>query len=512
MTRKTIVILLVCLLLVSMTSLSAQNRGTVLSFQGIEKALTYSPGAFGPGLDGVADLGKTGSIFSNPAGLSGLKSLSLSLGYASNDREWWENQNYKPNRLFVTLPFYLEGLYIPDPANNGLLDSDVFFEGLADTAYVVSDPEMGVEHFSEEAADWKQSQSLAGPSHLGIALPLNIAGKTLTLSAGYGILYNGISFDRNKTYLTPHPGYLEYAMPAMVEGAGSVRVEWYDFERLQTYKLNQISIALGYKLNDNIHFGVGMNQYGGSSEDYQYTTSIGHFELIDQNEFTFSYDTLNTKYTGEADYSGMMLKLGLILDYDHFRLGISFSPGFDMTKDWSYTEEITYLQGDTLLTTQSQVIEGQDVMPVAPMYKLGVQLKPVDRFTFLLSYEFRPHGESEFSSDSTMATLNGDRQAWVDQSILQYGISYQVFKPLHVNILHRSVPQVFIPDGSPVKEAGPVQVSYRLGAELNMGMFGALDFGVEMQDLKYQDIYFSNTNYAHERATVLSMSYVYSLK
>jgi len=512
MIRKTILLFAVTLVLTSLNTLDAQNRGNTLSFQGVENAFTFTPGAFGSGLDAVTALGKTASIFYNPAGLSGLKSITFSTGFAMNNRDWWENQNYKPNRRIVTLPFYLEGLYIPDPANNGRLDSDVFFESLLDSSYIVANPEMGVEHFSEEAADWKQSESLQGLSHFGVAVPFVFQGKQLTLSAGYGSILNGISFDKNTTYLTPHPGFIDYDILEIVDGSDTLRMDWYSFERLQRYNLSQLSLGIGYELNQNIHLGLGMTQYMGSSDDLQYQDKVGYFDLIDQNEFIWSYDTSNTQYTGSADFSGTMLKAGVILDYDHFRLGLSYASGFDLTKDWSYDETFTYLQGDTLLTTTTQTVSGQEVMKLSGSYSIGIQMMPVERFTFLLSYEVHPYGSSEFSSDSTQALILGDRQDWIDQSIIQFGMRYRVIDPVHLSFLYRSVPQAFVPDGAALKEAGPESVSYRVGAEVDLSFLGAVDLGFQFQDLKYQDIYFSNTNYAREQGTSLTVSYIYSIK
>ena len=134
MTRKTSTFITSFLALAFLLNVQSQNRGNILSFQGIDKALNFTAGASGSGLDGISDLGGTASIFSNPAGLSGFRTLTISTGVSSIQNQWWENQNYRPNRLLVTLPFYLEGLYIPDPANNGRLDSDVFFESLLDSS------------------------------------------------------------------------------------------------------------------------------------------------------------------------------------------------------------------------------------------------------------------------------------------------------------------------------------------------------------------------------------------
>ncbi|NQV40812.1 MAG: outer membrane protein transport protein [Candidatus Marinimicrobia bacterium] len=512
MRRKTSHFLTSFLILAFLVSVHAQNRGNILSFQGVDKALTFTPGALGSGLDGISDLGGSASIFSNPAGLSGIKGLTVSTGMVSIENQWWENQHYRPNRLFVTLPFYLEGLYIPDPINNGRLDSDVFFESLLDTSYLVSNPEMGLEHFSEEAADWKQTESTSGLSHFGIALPVNIAGNKIAFSAGYASLLNGISYDRNKTYLTPHPGYIDYNMPALVEGADTTRIDWYDFQRLQKTNLNQISLGVGYEATENIHLGLGLSIYSGGSEELQVQDKVGYFDLIDQNEFIWSYDTMNTQYSGDADFSGTAIKLGLILDYDHFRMGLSYTSKMDLTKDWSYEKTLTYLQGDTLLTSSMSTIEGQDVMTIPGSYGVGVQLKPVEKFTFLLSYEMHLYGDSEVSRDTLSTFSMGDMQSWIDQSIVQFGMRYELHDMVYLNALYRSVPMSYVPDGAAIKASGPEAISYRLGVELDLGSLGGIDLGYALQDLKYQDNYYSNTNYSREQGSSFTVSYIYSIK
>jgi hypothetical protein len=512
MTRKISYFLTSFLVLAFLVNVQAQNRGNILCFQGVDKAMSFTPGALGSGLDGISDLGGSASIFANPAGLSGITGLTVSTGMLSLENQWWENQHYRPNRLFVTLPFYLEGLYIPDPANNGRLDSDVFFESLLDTSYLVSNPEMGLEHFSEEAADWKQRESVSGLSHFGLAVPVKISGRTIALSAGYASLLNGISYDRNATYLTPHPGYLGYDIPTQADGSDTTRMDWYDFERLQKMSLNQISLGLGYEATDNIHLGLGLSIYSGSSEELQIQDKVGYFDIIDQNEFIWSYDTMNTRYSGNADFSGTALKLGLILDYDHFRMGLSYTSKMDLTKDWSYEETLTYLQGDTLLASSTSTVEGQDVMTIPASYGVGVQLKPVEKFTFLLSYELHPYGDTEISRDTLTTFSMGDMQSWIDQSIIQFGMRYQLHDMVHLNALYRSVPQSYVPDGAAIKENGPETIAYRLGVELDLGSLGGIDLGYQIQDLKYQDSYYSNTNYSREKGSSFTVSYIYSIK
>ena len=151
-------------------------------------------------------------------------------------------------------------------------------------------------------------------------------------------------------------------------------------------------------------------------------------------------------------------------------------------------------------------------MKIPASFRLGFQLTPVDKFTFLLSYELHPYASAEFTLDEANPLAAGDTMDWVDQALIQFGMRYALHPRLSLNALYRSVPQVFIPDGAPDHEKGPEAAAYRLGASLDLGYFGALDLCYEIQDLKYQDLYFSNTNYAREKTSSFSMSYSYSIK
>ncbi|MEA3288360.1 MAG: hypothetical protein U9Q77_13440 [Candidatus Marinimicrobia bacterium] len=504
-------LMVIVLTVLGLSTITAQNRGTALSFQGVENALLFTPGLFGSGLDGVAGLGKTVSIFNNPAGLTGFQKITMSVGYGQNQHKWWENQNIKPNRLFVTLPFYLEGLYIPDPANNGLLDSDIFFESLLDTTYVVADPEMGVEHFSEEAADWSREENTNGLTHLGLAIPVRLGGKEITFSLGYANLLHAISFDRNATYLTPNPGYIDYAMPAKAEGMDTVHIDWFAFERLQKHKFQQYDISVGFQPMNIIHLGAGFSLVSGSSQEYQHQDKIGYFDLYDQNEFSYSYDTLNTRYLGEADYSGIKARLGAILEFDKIQIGLSYTTPLELSKSWSYTETTSFIDDDSLMADNIRELEGEDTFRIPASYSIGFQVTPVNRFAFSLGYEIHPYVDAELTLDENNPFSQGDVQTWMDQTILYYGCQYQVFNFLGVSALYRSIPQVYIPDGSPIKDSGPETNSYTFGVASDLGVFGNVYINLEYLDLKYQDIYFSNTNYAHEQGWSLRMSYSYSI-
>ena len=129
----------------------AQHRGDNLSFQGLplQSDIAVKSTAMGGAYTSIS--GDLNSIYYNPAGLADINEFQISVGANSYSKLWRENQAYRPNRMFWTMAFYLDGLYTPDPANNGIWD----YELAQDSTYIVNPPQLGKEPFSEEAADWQ---------------------------------------------------------------------------------------------------------------------------------------------------------------------------------------------------------------------------------------------------------------------------------------------------------------------------------------------------------------------
>ena len=83
----------------------AQHRGDNLGFQGIGQFLSYRSG-FGDGVYGTVN-NDVNTMFINPAGLGSVKSFQVNIMNKTGTQLWRENQEYRPNRLFLTLPFFL---------------------------------------------------------------------------------------------------------------------------------------------------------------------------------------------------------------------------------------------------------------------------------------------------------------------------------------------------------------------------------------------------------------------
>src|ERR1035437_9306247 len=121
------------LILIYSGSLYAQHRGDNLSFQGTTSANLLGVKALAEGGAFTAQTGDLSSLFYNPAGLSDIEKIQINIAGNYNTTLWREHQEWRPDRLFVTLPFYLSGLAPLDPKYDGQLDTARF----RDPNYVV---------------------------------------------------------------------------------------------------------------------------------------------------------------------------------------------------------------------------------------------------------------------------------------------------------------------------------------------------------------------------------------
>lgn len=478
--------------------LRAQNRGNNLAFQGFGNITESSASALGMGGAFSSVSGTVDVLNYNAAGLAGIGKLQLSVGGGSVSRQWTENQIYNPNRLFFTLPFYLERLYIPDPVNNGMRDNDVFYDGLMDSLYIVARPDTALEAYSDEAADWKKTEKAAGPTNFSFAYPFKITGKSIVVAASWNKKLDFNDYDRNETYLDPHFGYTEYDMPGPVDGSDSVQVNWSDFERQRSGSMQEYRGAVAFNLTEIVKIGLSVNYFTGETEDEQTLDRIGWFRLYDENRFAFSYDTLTVSTSGTSVFSGLKTEIGVQLVYDAFSVGLNLKLPYTVTRESDYIVSTV----DTA-SVNTAALKSNEKFKAPVAYTIGVNFRPTEKFMFLMDYDLNLYSNAEWE----IANDDTTHRDWVDQKIMKFGVQYTPYEFLSLRAGYRSIPQVFVPDGAPFRDRGPEAQAWTLGAGLNFAEYGMLNIAWEYRLLKYYDQYFSNTNFCKEINHNILISY-----
>ncbi len=512
-TKMSLVVLLFSML---PGALLAQHRGDNLSFQGLDLANRNGVRAVAMGGAFTAASGELDAFFWNPAGLVGLSGLQFTFNYSSADALWRESQDYRPNRQVVTMSFILDGLYMPNPAYNGWIDSEAFLD---DSTYAVSEPALGNDSYSEEAADWQRELDDTGINNIAVALPLTVSGKPVVLAAGFSRRLNVMNYDRNQTHLVPHPAYDGYGdlPPRVTSPSDSVRITWSDFQRQRSGPLKTFSAAVGFGLSKQIQLGLRYTRLSGRTDDFQTLNRIGHFDLVQGIQiFKFRYDTSDVNQSGTSDFSANSFTLGGIIHLGNLTLGANLTPGYPLKREWNYNATTT-----TADSAGSETLSGRDELDMPFSYSLGLSLQPHDRFRIAFDIEHRPYSKMDIGAaenggssisvggtdeDTEAIVVSGSqfRRNWVDQTSFRIGVEVRPFQKLALLGGYRNIPQVFIPDGAADHKRGPEQQNYTLGASLDLP-HARLDAAYEIATLRYYDVYFSNTNFAYERTRNLRL-------
>ncbi|AFN74596.1 hypothetical protein MROS_1359 [Melioribacter roseus P3M-2] len=492
-------LLMLIFLMFLLPTLFAQHRGDNIYFQGLNDITNLSSVKLialgGTGVGGTSDIN---SLYTNPAGLSGSSKFQIYIGIGNFESKWWENQDYRPNRQFVTLPFYLDGMYVPNPENNGEWDNKAFFN---DSSYIVSEPKIGPDPYSQDAADWVESKDEWALKNIAVAVPFNFASYNFVFAASYN-RNNVWDYDRNQTYLDPHIGYTGYGyLPERVTSADdSIRINWYDYQRKRFGEVTQYRFALSSRINDWIKVGLSATVLSGETDDFLSLNKVGYFDLMGgANKFKFSYDTLNNVNSGVSEFNSFNVTLGVIFTFRKLDVGLKFDIPSSITRKYSYENEI--YNADINNKTKTRV-EGEDEIDIPLNFAVGISYRPVEQFRLAIDYELNPYSESKFALAAQDTAFSGIP----DSYSLRFGIEYQLLDFVELLAGYNTYSELFIPDGAPDKKYGPNSNAYSFGLGVSIP-YGKINITYAYSILKYYDSYFSNTNYQVRRNQQILLGY-----
>jgi long-subunit fatty acid transport protein len=503
MTEYKRVVLLLFVFIYSALQVNAQHRGDNLAFQGVDNFQEFGVKAAAMG-GAVSSLnGNISSIAYNTAGLATIDKLNFYISGFSNNMSWTENQNYRPNRFFVNLPFYLEGYYTPLPEENGMFDYERVWtaDGNIDSSYILTLPDMGLDPFSEEAADWKKEVTNSGLNNVAAAIPFELSGHKFVVAAAYNRVINIDDYDVNETYLDPHIGYLQYGDVPRVDGVDTLIMNWDVYHRERAGKIDNLSFAVAYDISKELKVGLGFKSSFGDSKDYWSLNRVGYFDLVRQQRFRFSYDTLNTASRGESKFSSTSFNLGFQADLDEFKIGIRVDLPYTLKREWDYT----YLYEDAD-SSASRSMSGTDEVKYPAIFTFGASFQPVENFILAIDYEYAPLSSAEFS----LAREDSTFRQWTDKHTFRVGAEFKPWDFLSLLAGYRNIPAAFIPDGAAIKDAGPKANSYTFGVSVET-VFGIVDLSYELRTMRYYDSYYSNTNYNTIDFSSLLFGYTFKL-
>jgi hypothetical protein len=473
----------------------SQNRGNNLSFQGLfpDNPLGVKASAMGGAY--TAQTGDVSSLFYNPAGLSDIPKIQISVAGNYNTHLWREFQEWRPDRLFVTLPFYLTGLAPLDPKFDGQLDT----ARVRDPNFYIKQPKTGFDPYSKEAADWQKTINKFAINYFAVAVPFSLLEYKFGVAAAYH-RQNILDYDRNNTYLDPYIGYFGYGEIPRVNGIDTLLFTWNNFYRQRTGYMNNVPVGFGVEIFDKLKIGIGANISWGKTTDYQGLVRVGNFTLINNQKFKFSHIIYDVETNGESTYNSTKFNIGLTYSFDRVNVAVNAVLPYTLTRKWNYTT-ITSDSSASLIKNES----GTDKLKIPAVITFGVMLNPVNSVILTFDYEYAPYSKAEFNQSKIDSSFHN----LADRNSYKFGAEYKVSKLLSLLAGYQNIPEVFIPDGAANKNRGPAWDAYTFGFSFNL-FFGRIDASFEWKRLKYYDSYYSNANYQLEISNNIILGYSYS--
>lgn len=481
--------------------LHAQHRGDDLAFQGMDfsNGLGVRASAMGGAYSAVS--GDLDALYWNPAGLIGIEGFQLSVNGFQYNKLWRERQDYRPNRQLVTMSFILDGLYTPNPDYNGWYDFEAFLD---DPEYIVDDPELGVDPYSKEGADWENEIDDFQLYHVTAAMPFRLMNRSFVASVGYSGHIPVLNYDRNDTHLVPHIGFDGYGdlPPRVTSAEDSVRMHWSRYERERFGPVTQITGGIAAGITDQIRLGFSVTRSSGELEERLNLNRVGYFDMVQGYQiFRFGYDTLDVGNSGVSTFSSLRMDIGALFQFKYFGVGFRVSLPYTIKREWQNIVVTADPNG-----TETNDNTGVDEVKIPLSFNAGISLTPVSKFRISLDISHRPFKDAEFA----FTDENIINRGWMNQTTYAAGMEYSPIERISIMAGYRNVPQVFIPDGNAIDDRGPEAETYSVGMSVR-ALWGRFDVAYLYQTLKYYDVYYSNTNWAYEQFSTWMFGYTLML-
>ncbi len=476
--------------------INAQHNGDPLSYQGI---LNHQIGINAVAMGGafVSQAGEIDALFTNPAGLTGIHNVQLTMSAVNYNKTVRENNVWYPGAPQKNLSLLMDGLLTLRPEQSGVWESDLG-DPTSPNAWTLdqfAQPVMGKYPYSEDVADFERTLNDNSVNNFALAVPFTLAGKTMVAAAAYQrqIIRE---HDWNGSHLDPHFGTSE-----LLPDVDTLKVNWSEFNRKRSGALNHWTLGVSYPVTRHISVGLSVNQLFGETDDQLSLAHKGFF-LMDNvgttGDWSFTSEPWQNDVSGTSKFSSTSFNFGLLWTQKNFNLGVNIKSPATIKREWEYQRTIN--DESSSFNSDSS---GVDKLELPTIYSLGISFKPTTQIIFSLQYEFLPLGNTTYNFEDDVITTE---QKWVDQQFIRAGVKFNPIGSLALMAGVWEQSEAFVPTGNAISERGPISRGYTVGLSYKI-FIGQFIVAFSNRQLKYYDIYVNNRNYAFQNYRSIYIGY-----
>jgi len=468
-------------------SLFAQGYGQPLTVQGLDRNTLQSSVSRSLGGVTVGIQNDIGLMFQNPASLSSLDGMHISVGGLQQFQRVEQIQHYAPVKYYSNLSLLLEGLTgsIPDP--DSLL-------GGATAQDTVQRP------FDTIGPNWSRSHDATPQLQAFLAVPLKVADVEIVAGIG-AVEYADLNyFYQHNNVLSPSIlSERPLPTPRPPSNADPTLVEWSQRMSSRDGFIRGYGIAFSGSLQDiGITVGFSGMILQGESDDFEQSVSRGKMTFF-TNAFRLDsvYERVTT--TTASEYSGEEFTLALLYRTDHVTLGFTVRPPTRIGR--SYTSLVSE---DSTGVPSVTTVTGRDRIRLPWRGSVGLALMPREDLMLSMQYDIRPYESAGYK------IAGRETFPWLSSSAFGIGVEYRPIPWIQLRCGIRGKAEVFEPEGNPIPGESVTTSVYSAGFGVLYG--GArLNVVYEYFLLKYQDVWGSAVSMNRTRSQGFTANLAYEI-
>jgi opacity protein-like surface antigen len=466
-----------CLVLLAGTQGIAQGYDTPLTIQGTNSVTLHSAASRASGGLTLGVRNDASVMFANPALLSSIANLQISLGGMQGSTYTKQNQLYGGLQTHSAFNLLVEGVtdWISNP------DTILLAPTLSDT---VQRP------FDTFGSDWSHKKTAARPIEGFIAAPFTLEGMPIVVGLGAVEYANLNRFYQNNNCFSPSVlSVLNGTISTSTLNATPYITQWYQYAQERTGSLYGYGLALSVSPLENLSLGVSGMYVAGSTDDYEVRVGRGQMVFYAAALRLTKQNVLSYTRTGTSDYKGTEMTFAASYRGRSFTAGFSVKPPMTITRD--YTSQMAYdsvitvsrvsYRVDSLHATGTTAATGSDKVKLPWRGTVGISIDVRSDMTIGLEYELRPFAAAVYND-----AAGAESKPWLSGSLWHVGVEYRAAEWLSLRGGARENAEVFEPVSNAIRGEAVKYTIYSLGAGLSAANV-RLGIAYEYSDMKYID-------------------------
>ncbi|HEX9614389.1 MAG TPA: hypothetical protein VGA55_02745, partial [Bacteroidota bacterium] len=424
----------------------------------------------------------------NPASLSSLRGIQVSVGGLQHSGRIEQIQHYAPVKYYSNLSLLLEGLtgQIPDPADSLQV---TWATGAKDT---IQRP------FDSIGPNWASSASESRPIQAFLAVPFKFGEAEFVAGAGVAEYADLDYYYQQNNVLSPSIlSERPLPTPRPPNDATPTLVDWSQYLVSREGFIRGYGLALSGSLPElGITAGVSGMILQGESDDFEQSVSRGRMTFF-TNSFRLDSAYGRVTKTTTSEYTGEELSLAFLYSTKNVTLGFTVKPPTRIAR--SFTSLVSQ---DSTGVPSVTTVTGKDRVRLPWRGSIGLALVPREDLVIFLQYDIRPYESAGYKVGGT------ETFPWMSSSTFGIGVGYQAASWLQLRGGIRGRAEVFEQEGNPLP-GEPVSTSvYSAGAGIRYGGMH-LNVVYEYSLMKYQDVWGSaiSLNKAENQLVAASLAY-----